>query len=560
MITYIKRNKGLFVLTIIFSLLASSSLVLVTILYEWFFDVAVTGDIQKFIQLLGMSAFSNVFISTLFLIYLLCSKKLIKNVLGEIREKVFTGIMTKNMSSFYKTNTSEYISNLTNDINLIEENSLKPILGICESVGMFVATVAMLLYYSPLITFIIIVSSAIAFLIPSILGKHLSKRQKLLSKELAVFTNKIKDIFSGFEVIFSFNLLSHISKSFELYNQQLSNRKYQTDRFKVISDVIAQGLGIFIQVGTSCLCAYLVMKGEMTIGVLAAVIQLCSRFITPLMQIMNNLALIKSMKPIMNKIDTLSVVTSVSQGKKPQFTRSIQVSNLNFGYEDKQPVLKDINLEIGYQKKYALMGQSGCGKSTLVKLLLGYYEDYSGSIHYDNENIHELDLQQLHEMASNIQQNVYMFDESLKDNICLHREYEDRVYQHILTESGCSNIITPDFTENSFVGENGSNLSGGQKQRIALARALIRKKSLLILDEGTSAVDMQGAYDIESSLLQNKELTLLSIMHRTSEELLHKYDEIIYMENGSIAEKGSFKQLMLNKGAFYNFYTVSEYI
>ncbi|MFV0396343.1 MAG: ABC transporter ATP-binding protein [Coprobacillaceae bacterium] len=555
---YLIKNKGLFLVTVIFSLLASTSLVLVTRQYEWMFDAASSGDISKFVPLIIVSAIFIVTIFVLFFLYLLCSKRLIKNILFQMREDMFDGILTRDMSSFYKENTSEYISVLTNDINLLEENWLKPVLGICESAGKFIATVGMLLFYSPLITIVIFIASAIGFLIPMCLGKYLSKRQKMLSKELAYFTNKIKDIFSGFEVIYSFNMTNHITRNFKTYNQQLANRKYQTDQFKVINDIIAQMLGIFIQVGTTGLCAYLVMRGDIAIGVLAAIVQLCSSFTTPLMQIMNHSALMKSMKPIINKIDKASKIEPKQSGKAPSLTSQIKISNLNFGYDDKKIILKDINLNIDSKKKYAIMGSSGCGKSTLVKLLLGYYSNFEGSIQYDNENIQALDLHQLHEMASIIQQNVYMFDETIKENICLHQTYPDDVYQEAINASGCQNIITPDFTEDTLVGENGSRLSGGQKQRIALARALIRKKSLLILDEGTSAVDVQGANDIEGRLLENEDLTLLSILHRTSEELLQKYDEVIYMDKGKIIEKGSFNTLINNQGAFYNFYTVSN--
>ncbi|MEG0683440.1 MAG: ABC transporter ATP-binding protein [Coprobacillus sp.] len=555
---YFIKNKGLFILTTLFSLMSSTALVLVTKQYELVFDIAASGEGSKFAQLIMSSALFIILIFILFYIYLICSKKLIKNILIQMRTDVFQGILNKDMTSFYKAKTSDYISVLTNDMNLIEENLIKPVLVICESVGMFVATVVMLFYYSPLITFVIFLSSAIAFLIPTLLGKYLSRRQKALSKELSLFTNKIKDIFSGFDVIYSFNMFSYMTKNFQKYNQQLANKKYHADRFKVINDTTAQLLGITIQVGTTGLCAYLVITGDMSVGILAAVVQLCSRFVSPLMQIMNNLALVKSMKPIIEKVNELSAINPTYDGATPHFLESINISNLDFSYEKNQPVLKNIHLNIIPYKKYAIMGTSGCGKSTLVKLLLGYYDNFSGDINYDGKDIRYLNQHQLHDMASIIHQNVYMFDESMKDNICLHNDYPDQIYQTALQMSGCQNIITKDFSEESLVGENGSNLSGGQRQRIALARALIRKKQLLILDEGTSAVDMQNAYDIENRLLQNDSLTLLSIMHKTSEDLLEKYDEVIYMDKGQIIEKGTFHTLMKNKGAFYNFYTIRK--
>lgn len=554
---FIKGNSGLLFATVTFSLLANIALVLTSKQSEWLFDALATKDVEKFTEVIILAICYIFIIGGLFFIYLVCSRKLIKKVLVKLRKKSFEGIMRKDMKTYYRQNTSEYISVLTNDINLLEENWMKPMLGICESIGMFVTTVVMLIYYSPWITLTIFATSALAFLVPNALGKYLSKRQQALSKELGAFTSRVKNIFSGFDVIHSFNMLSHISKNFTTYNEQLAQRKYEADYFKVVNDTIGQVLGITIQIGTSCLSAYLVLNGEISIGVLAAVMQLCSRFVTPLMSIMNNMSLIKSMKPIIQKFDILSREQESITGKQPHFSKGITVSQMSFGY-DEHPVLTDINLQIRSARKYAIMGESGCGKTTLVKLLLGYYTGFAGSIQYDDETVSELDPFALNEMVSVIQQNVYMFDESIRYNICLQQDYAEGMLDAVLEKSGCQKMLTEELTLGYQAGENGANLSGGQRQRIAIARALIRNTPILVLDEGTSAVDMQSAYEIEDNLLALKELTLLSILHKTSETLLRRYDEIIYMQNGRIVEQGSFVELMAAKGAFYDFYTIVD--
>ncbi|MEG2686690.1 MAG: ABC transporter ATP-binding protein [Christensenellaceae bacterium] len=554
---FIKGNGWLLFATITFSLLANIALVLTSKQSEWLFDALSAKDVERFTEVIILAIGYIFIIGGLFYIYLVCSRKLIKKVLAKLREKSFAGIMQKDMKTYYQQNTSEYISVLTNDINLIEENWMKPMLGVCESIGMFVTTVVMLVYYSPWITLTIFATSALAFLIPNAMGKYLSKRQQGLSNELAAFTNKVKNIFSGFDVIHSFNMLLHINKNFATYNEQLAQRKYEADHFKVMNDTIGQVLGITIQIGTSCLSAYLVLKGEISIGVLAAVMQLCARFVTPLMSMMNSMSLIKSMKPIIQKFDELSHVPERMVGKQPHFNEGITVSQMSFGY-DEHPVLTDINLLIQPTRKYAIMGESGCGKSTLVKLLLGYYTGFTGSIRYDDENVLELDAFALNEMVSIIQQNVYMFDETVRYNICLQQEYSEQSLVAAAQKSGCLKMLTEELNLLTKVGENGANLSGGQRQRIAIARALIRNTPILVLDEGTSAVDMQSAYEIEDNLLAIRELTLFSILHKTSEALLQRYDEIIYMNSGRIVEQGSFAELMAAKAAFYEFYTIAD--
>lgn len=186
----------------------------------------------------------------------------------------------------------------------------------------------------------------------------------------------------------------------------------------------------------------------------------------------------------------------------------------------------------------------------------GYYAEFEGNIFYDDVDIRELDIQKLNEMSAVIHQNVYMFDESVKNNICLHKQISQLKLQKALDMSGVSLFLSEEKTLDTPVGENGNNLSGGQRQRIAVARALVQEKSILILDEGTSAVDMQTAYDIESQLLKISDLTVITITHSLNAELLGSYDQILFMEDGIIAEAGSFYKLMENKGAFFDFFNL----
>ena len=163
---------------------------------------------------------------------------------------------------------------------------------------------------------------------------------------------------------------------------------------------------------------------------------------------------------------------------------------------------------------------------------------------------------------SMIQQNVFMFDDTIKENIKLFANYSDEEVLEICKRSGLSNLIKslPNGI-NSLVGENGNKLSGGEKQRIAIARSLINNTKILILDESTSALDNETSYNLENSLLSIDELTLIVVTHKLIKSILIKYDEIIVMKEGNIIEKGPFEELINAKGYFYNlYYLQNEYI
>lgn len=189
----------------------------------------------------------------------------------------------------------------------------------------------------------------------------------------------------------------------------------------------------------------------------------------------------------------------------------------------------------------------------------GCYSTYRGEILYDNTELHRTDPDTVAQLSSTIHQNIYMFDESIYDNICLHEDYLGEMIKKATDESGLTEFLSglPEGLQYQ-VGENGSNLSGGQKQRIAVARALIRSKPILILDEGTSAIDRQTAYDIENRLLKLQDLTLITVTHHLDEDLLKKYDKILYMENGYIKEEGAFESLISVPSRFAAYFQLKK--
>lgn len=555
----IKKNRLLLVLTVIFSVISSVALVGLSLFIQTTIDYVTAGNMEGFKRILIYSVGYGILIGLLYFIYDILSKMFIRNLLKMLRDKVFFGILRRNYKDFNSKNTADYISVLTNDMKLIEENYIAPLLLIFQYGVMFIVTVILLLYLSPLVTLGIFISMLLIFIVPSLFGKALEKKQLELSNRLSFFTSKLKDIFSGYDVIRSYNLKDSIGKEFEEENANLANAKFAADKIFVINESLSQTLGMGTQFVAIFLSAYLVIKGNLTMGMLIAIVQLSGTFVQPVIMIMSNLPKLNSVKPIIERIDEFSTYKDNDfTGKdKPNFNNNLEISNLSFSYGNGKSIINDISLKIDKNKKYAIVGESGCGKSTLIKLMLGYYSDFSGNIKFDGNSIKNLNIEQLNKMISIIHQNVYMFDKTIRDNICLYKEFSEEQINNVFKLSGANKFIEETSKGlNYLVGENGSNLSGGQRQRVAIARALIQQAPILVLDEGTSAIDMQTAYDIESKLLNIKDLTLITITHKMSEELLSLYDEIIYMENGQIVESGNLQELLEKKEKFFNFYTV----
>ena len=236
--------------------------------------------------------------------------------------------------------------------------------------------------------------------------------------------------------------------------------------------------------------------------------------------------MLKGVRPIIDRVNSLADYSDVHTGtNKPTFHEKLEVKNLSFRYRDDEPVLDDVMITLQAGKKYVLTGESGSGKTTLIRLLTGELDDYSGEVLYDGVELSNMEHEAVCAIASVIHQDVFLFDDTIRNNICLFEEFSEAEFERAVQLSGVTKFMDqfPEGAEYQ-VGQRGEFLSGGQRQRVAIARALIRQTPFLILDEGTSALDAQTAEEIEAELMSIPDLTVLTITHNLRSP--EKYDEI----------------------------------
>lgn len=558
---YMKQNKVLLLFTILTSIIASLGYVFMAVLLQKLLDIAVEKNMQQFIPMVLFSIFYFVMLGIFLYLQSLLSKRITCKIIKQIRTDVFKGIVSQSMGDFGKRNTADYLSIITNDVKMIEDNFLLPFFEVVQYTVIFISSFVLMIYFDVIVTIVVFVAITLMFLVPSLLGKELEKRQNTLSSQLADFTTKLKDILSGFEIIKSYSMKQYVIQKFDKENSDTIHTKYSVDKLFALNEGLSSFLALMVQIVVLFLSAYFIITERITVGTLLGMVQVSSNLANPLIMIFTNIPKIKSIQPIIEKLTVLSKyeLNEVPKKQSATFNSVVSISNLSFAYEKQNRVLDKINLHIEKGKKYVIVGKSGCGKTTLVKLLAGYYTEYSGKILYDNTDLSMMNENDIVQLSSIIHQNIYMFNESVYDNICLHEDYSKESIDKAVKASGLNDVIKK-LPEGLLyeAGENGSNLSGGQKQRIAVARALIRNKPILILDEGTSAIDMQTAYDIENHLLKIEGLTIITITHNLKKELLELYDNIIYMENGEIIERGTFEELTSVPSRFLKYLTIKK--
>lgn len=558
---YIRKNKLLFILTILTSIIASLGYVFIAVLLQQLLDIAIDKNFQQFLRLVVFSIIYFVVLGFSLYLQSLLSKKVICKIMFQIRSDVFRGTINHNIEDFEKKNTADYISVVTNDVKMLEDNFLLPLFEVIQYTVIFISSFVLMIYFDIIVTICVVAAIAVMILVPSLLGGTLEKKQNMFSSKLADFTANLKDILSGFEIIKSYSMVKSVIQRFDKVNTETINSKYSVDRLFALNEGFSAFLALMVQIVVLFLSAYFIITGRITVGTLLGMVQVSSNLANPLIMIFTNVPKMKSVRPIVEKLENISK-HSLTPPKKENiatYKSHICAKDLSFSYDGKKEALSGIDCLIEKGKKYVIVGKSGCGKSTLIKLLSGYYSTYTGEILYDDTEYHMLDKDNVVQLSSIIHQNIYMFDETIYDNICLHEHYPEEQIEKVIADSGLTEFISELPTGLQYqVGENGSNLSGGQKQRIAVARALIRNKPILILDEGTSAIDMQTAYDIENRLLKMEDLTLITITHHLEPNLLDKYDEIFYMQNGRIKEKGCFKHLINTASCFSEYFHLKK--
>ena len=424
---YTLKYKGQFIARIMTISLVALTSICFDFMMGFIVDIFSSGQTERFIPIIALSIG---LIITMFLAeYIdgLVMSKYIKNTVNYLRTDIFSKIIDKDIKDFSLDNSGKYISILYNDIKIIEDNFLNNIFQVIASILSFSISIAVLFYISPVVVIFIVFFGVLGFIIPNALSKKLVIAKNDYSTNLEEITSVTKDLFSGFEVIKGFNISKKINEVFKYNsnNVETSKRKYS------IIEAIIRGFSISFSVtiylGVLILGGYLMYHDRITVGTAIIIIQLSTHIVGPVKTSISLINQIKSVSLISKKIEDILKSSSedIEENNLENFKNCIEINNLSFSYNEERKALDTINLVFEKNKKYAIVGESGCGKSTLIKLLMRYYNDYEGSIKIDDNDLKSIYSSDLYKNMSMIQQNVFMFDDTIKENIKLFANHSD---------------------------------------------------------------------------------------------------------------------------------------
>lgn len=556
---FFRNNHLLYVLTVLFAVANTAIPLFVSWLLGSIFDVILSGELNKLMTMLLLAALATGIGFLLGMTMHRLKTIFLRRALAQYKSLVFRQISDKSISAFTHESTSRYLSALTNDMVSIEENYLNRGILIIYHSTLFVLTLGMMLFYSWELTLSIIVLSSLPIVVSLLMGKRLTTQEKKVSDCNEHYVGSMKDLLSGFAVIKSFKAERQARQLFDTANDTLETERQRRRWWESLLSELAQCSGTLVQFALLLLAAWFAMRGQITAGTVLIFTNLANFILQPINTVPPYIASRRAAKGLIKKHAEIAQENATQRGKaiEPVLRDAIELKQLSFAYGEEAEVLRNVNLRFESGKRYALVGGSGAGKSTLLNLLMGASGDYTGSITLDGEELREIDTDSLYALEGLIGQNVFLFDDTIQKNITMFSDFPAEQVREAVRQSGLDALIAEKGADYPC-GENGSGLSGGERQRVSIARCLLRRTPVLLVDEATAALDAKTAAGVTDAILKLENTTRIVVTHRLEASQLRRYDEIIVLKNGTVSEQGDFDTLMERKGQLYSLYMVAN--
>ena len=554
-----KYHKKSFYTFMIFNILVPLTNIAFAYSIKIIIDSGMSQNREDLTQAILIGAIVIFIYASLNFISLRLRNKLVRQIMSRYKNKVFKSILDRDYREFSKEKSGKFISILTENMKKIEQDYLHQYFNISKNISLMIFSLVAMFIGNWFLTLLVIIASIIPMMISGFIGQKSASLQNSSMIADQKYLAKVKDILAGFLVIKSFNVKEAIRQDYKNESEKLDEIYFIKGKFDVLAYVISQLSGMIVFLVAFGGGMYLVFNGYTTIGSVTAIVQLVNFVVMPLNEVGMGISKFREGQATLDAFEVKDVSELQTGETKENFDDVISFSNIDFSYPNtEEKIFNHLSLKIQKGEKIAIVGMSGSGKSTLLNLLLRFYDVTSGHISIDNIDLQAISAESLYNLMTIVQQDVYIFDDTLKANITLSQSFTEDDIKKAVQQSGLeSYILENELGLQTLCGENGSNLSGGERQRLSIARALIRKTPILLLDEATSSLDNKVTTEIENSILEIQDLTVLVVTHKLNKSMLKKYNRILFMKNGVIVEDGSFDNLMDRKGEFYKLVELS---
>ena len=504
----------------------------------------------------------------------------------QYRKMAYHYLSKKKVTEFYGQNTAVYLSALNTDLQKIKEDFLDQIPILSQIVICGIGAVLVMIRYNFFLAMMACLISLIPFFAALFSGRNMEKIEENLSKENAEYLAFLKDFAVGFTIIKSYKVEGIFSALHDKICQKVEARMEEREKCVEKINYFAAISGYITQFAILLLCAVVAYRSKsISVGTVLAFSRLINYIIDPVTELPGMLSKARTAyalsEQFWEKIEKGEQEEQQEQQQKsseiiqdgyhqhtdtdshekalpiPSLQGDICFSRLSFSYTPEKQVLKDFTLRVKEGEKLILLGASGSGKSSILKLLMGIERSQGGEISIGNRQLSTLPEESLFRSISYIQQEVFIFDGSIYENITLFQDYGKEELELVIEKSGLKNLSLEKGLDYPC-GENGAAFSGGERQRINIARSLLRKTPILLADEITAALDKENSYLVLDSLLSLENITEILVLHDLDSRILNRVDRICVLKEGEIVEEGIFSELMEKKGYFYSLFMMEQ--
>lgn len=447
-------------------------------------------------------------------------------------EKIFQ----KNINEFNKDSNAKYVSHMMSDLNTVDLDYIDGIFELALSVISFVITIVIIGGVSMELLVIVLVVGGLVGVLSNVLSKPIQKLYAERSGLYDKYTHYLQEVLSAFRIIRVNSLYPRVETQFSGRSEKLQEKSFEIEKKSTYIYAVQNFMINFVVLFVMVISVYYAVLGKITFGGVILILNNFSSLIGPFQRASELLPKIISTKALFKVLDESLINQEVLNETEElqRFQEEISFEGVAFSYGENK-VLEDLTLSLKKNGKYLIVGPSGGGKSTFLKLLRKYFHPQMGGIYVDGKPLNQITKESYFRHLSNVEQNVFMFDDTLRNNLTLLKDTKEEKLNEAIRRAGLTSFVEnlPQGLE-TVIEDNGRNISGGERSRIAIARALLNESEILILDEAFQSLDYETARAIERTILDLPELTVVNVSHILIPENKNAYDEMLYVDRKRI--------------------------
>lgn len=517
------------------------------------------GTLEDALKLAGLLIFIMILNFPARFLHFYWIRYIVDKATCEMRSKIYSKIQRLPIWHFQQKKQGVLVSNLVNDtttysygfraaMDLIRE----PLYGI--------ALLGLAIYRDWALTLVIIATAPFLIMIFNKSGKSVKKNQGNVQEELGNLTHNIGEGLSGQKIAKAFNLQDYLIKRFDATQARYFYSTMKTTWAEEMAHPLVEFVGGVAFAGVLIFAHYRIQSGALTTGDFVSFVTAMALIMDPIRKLSQANIKLAQAEAAERRISSIfAQENEIDDGHHAEinFSDKIEINNLSFSYGEEN-VLSSLSLDIKKGQKIALVGLSGSGKSTLINILLGLYKTKPGTIKIDGVDINDLKLKALRGLFGLVSQDIFLFHDTVRENLTLGKEVNDEQIQKALDVAFASDFLEKLYHKwDTVIGERGVRLSGGQQQRITIARAFLQDTPILLFDEATSSLDNESERMVQMALDRlSREKTVIAVAHRLS--TISDFDMIYVLNRGQVVEKGTHQQLMANRNEYFKLYGLGQ--